>query len=275
MLRKSLLLITPCIMLCPMAKAFGGEVKTADEAIAKYIEAVGGREVIDSLKSMRMTGKTVMMGGMEAPITIEFKVPKKLRIDFTFQGMTGTQAFDGTTGWFIMPFMGKTDPEKMSADQVEEILDQADVSGPLVDYKGKGHQVELVGMDEIQGSPTYKLKVTKKNGRVEYHHLDAEYFLTVAVKGKREFQGTEMDFEVIQSDFKKVEGFMVAHSIEQKMGGVGMTTMIIEKVELNVEIPDDRFTMPEVEKTEDKPSAKKPGDAAEDENKEQPGKNGS
>ena len=44
----------------------------ADEVIAKYIEAIGGRNVIDSIKSMRTTGKVVMSGGMmEAPMTIE------------------------------------------------------------------------------------------------------------------------------------------------------------------------------------------------------------
>lgn len=246
-----------CTLLCWSPPARADDLKTADEIIAKHIEAIGGRKKLDAVKTAKMSGKMVMQGGMEAPLAIEFKQPNKVRVEFTFQGMTGVQAFDGETGWFVMPFMGKTDPEKMPPDLVEEIEDQADFAGPLVDYKKKGHEVELVGKDEVEGSDVYKLKVTKKSGNVEYHFLDAEYFLTIQMKGKRKIQGTEIEFEVLSGDYKDVDGLMLAHSIEQRMvGGMGGATMVFEKVELNVDIPDDRFVMPEV-KPEAKPEVEK------------------
>ncbi len=221
----------------------------ADQVIAKYIEAIGGRKVLDSIKSMRTTGKMVMGGGMmEAPMTVEYKRPNKARIEFTFQGMTGVQAFDGTTGWFIMPFAGKTDAEKMSADQVKLIKEEADIDGPLVDYKKKGHQVELIGKDEEEGSEVYKLKVTKKNGDTDYFFLDAEYFLPIKRTGKREMQGNDVEFEVSFGDYKEVGGLMLAHSMDQTIGTMPGNTVTLEKVEMNVDLSDDRFAMPEVEK---------------------------
>ena len=105
----------------------------ADKVIAKYIEAIGGRKALDAIKTIRATGKLTFNGGaMEAVLSIEAKRPKRFRMDFTLQGMTGTQAYDGETGWFVMPFMGKTDPEKMTAEQAELMSDQADMDGPVV-----------------------------------------------------------------------------------------------------------------------------------------------
>src|SRR5260370_136735 len=121
--------------------AFG---QTADELIEKNIKAHGGADKMKALKSVRMTG-TMKMGPMEAPFTISKSRPEAVRIDFTVQGMTGTQAYDGTTGWAVMPFMGKKDAEKMSDDQVKDIKDEADFDGPMVDYKAKGNKVEYLG----------------------------------------------------------------------------------------------------------------------------------
>ena len=222
-------------------------LKTADEIIAKYIEAIGGRAKIDALKSMKMTGKMVMMGGMEIPLSVKTKRPNRVRSDFTFQGMTGTQAFDGKIGWMVMPFSGKLEPEKMSDEMTRIMADEADMDGPLVDYRKKGHQIELVGKDEIEGAEVYKLKVSKKNGSVEYHFLDAEYFLPIKVKGKRPFMGSEMEYEQTFGDYKEVAGLMMAHSVEQ--GGAGMGgTVSIEKIEVNVPIDNAEFAMPEVKK---------------------------
>lgn len=249
--------------LCCPAVVGAGEPKTADDVIAKYIEAIGGREKLDSVKTVRMTGKMMAMGGMEIPSTIETKRPNKVRFEFTFQGMTGVRAFDGETGWFTMPFMGKTEPEKMPPDQIKQILDQADMDGPLVDYNKKGHEVELVGKEDVEGTQAYQLKVTKKGGEIEHHFLDAEYFLPIQVKGKYKMQGTELEYTVIPGNYKEVNGLLYAHSVEQRMEPMGGNSMTFEKIEVNVELDDDRFAMPEVKK-EETPEAPREEDAAEE-----------
>jgi len=73
-------------------------------------------------------------------------------MEFTLQGMTGIQAYDGTKGWMVMPFMGKTEPEAMTGDDLKQMQDQADmVEGPLLNWKEKGHQVELIGKETVEG----------------------------------------------------------------------------------------------------------------------------
>jgi outer membrane lipoprotein-sorting protein len=240
---------------CLVAAAAGAQ--TVDELIAKNLEARGGKDKIKAVKSLRMTGKMAMGEGMEAPFTMEMARPNKIRNEFTFQGMTGVQAFDGTSGWMVMPFMGKKEPEAVSGDDLKRIAEQADFDGVLVDYKDKGHQVELVGKADVDGSPAYKLKVTKKSGDVSYVYLDAEQYLEVKVEGKTKIRGQEIEGETRLGDYKPVDGVVFAHSIQQKAKDApGGMTISIDKIEVNPEVPASRFEMPKAEKpaaTDQKP----------------------
>src|SRR5437868_4276754 len=113
--------------------------QTADELIEKNVKAHGGAEKMKAMKSVRMTG-SMHMGPIEAPFTISKVRPENVRIEFSVQGMTGMQAYDGKTGWAVMPFMGKKDPEKMASDDLDQIKEEADFDGPMVDYKAKGNK---------------------------------------------------------------------------------------------------------------------------------------
>ncbi|HEV8119868.1 MAG TPA: outer membrane lipoprotein-sorting protein, partial [Candidatus Polarisedimenticolia bacterium] len=163
---------------------------SVDELIARNIEAHGGLAKMKAVQSVRMTGKMTMGQGMEAPMTLELKRPKNMRMEFTFQGMTGIQAYDGKDGWQVMPFMGSKDPEPMTTEDLQEAEEQADMDGPLVDYKAKGYKVELLGKEKIEGSDAWKLKVTMKTGeRIIY--LDADTMLEIKTEGKRTVRGSE------------------------------------------------------------------------------------
>ncbi len=233
-----------CLLVAFAAAA--ASAQTSDELIEKNLEARGGREKLKSVQSLRMTGKMVM-GTMEAPFVLEQKRPHNVRMEFTVQGMTGVQAFDGTTGWAVMPFMGKKDPEKMSAEDLKEIEDQADIDGPLVDYKDKGHQVEYLGKKDIEGTLAHALKVTKKNGDVVTLYLDADAFLEIKADGKSNRRGQEMEMEIAFGDYKEVGGIVFAHSLDIKpKGAPAGQHLVIEKIELNPEIAADRFAMPAV-----------------------------
>lgn len=218
---------------------------SVDELIAKNIEARGGMEKMKAVQTIRMTGKMTMGQGMEAPMMMEMKRPKAMRMEFTFQGMTGIQAYDGKAGWQVMPFGGKKDPEPMSAEDLQEADENADIDGPLVDYKSKGYTVELVDKEKVEGSDAWKLKVDMKNGTVRYVYLDADTMLEIKNEGKRMIRGSEVEFESTIGDYKEVGGLMFPYSIE--MGAKGhpeKQNIIIDKVELNPKLEDARYKMP-------------------------------
>jgi len=225
--------------------------QTADEIIEKNIQARGGREKLKAVESVRMNGK-MSMGPMEAPFTLVMARPNKMRMEFTIQGMTGVQVYDGHTGWAVMPFMGKTEPEEIAGDDLKSLEDQADLDGALVDYKAKGHQVELLGKADLEGTPAYKLKLTKKNGDVNTIYIDAESFLEIRTEGKTKVRGQEMEFESTPGDYKPVAGVMFPHSLENKpKGAPGGQTITIDKIEVNPTLAGSDFAKPQ-------PAAKPP-----------------
>lgn len=241
-MRNGILAFTMALALAAPAAS-----QTVDEIVAKNIEALGGMEKLRAIKSVRMTGKMTLGPGIEAPVVMELKRPNAMRLDITVQGMVGSQAFDGASGWTLMPFAGSKVPQQMAADEMKLAQEQADIDGPLIDYKTKGNTVELQGKEKVEGADAYKLKVTLKNGDVRTLYLDAEHFLQIKDEAKRTVRGTEIESETIVGDYKEVGGMMFPHSIDSgQKGNPQRQKLTIDKIELNVPIDDARFKMPEV-----------------------------
>ncbi len=226
--------------------ALTAQTPTLDQVLAKHFEAKGGLAKLKAVTSMRISAK--MSGGpMDFPLVIEAKRPASIRVGINIQGNQIIQAFDGKTGWSVNPFQqsAKKDPEPMTPEEVREIEVQADMDGPLVDWKEKGHQVELQGREPVEGSDTFKLKLTLKNGDARTIFLDVDNYLEVKQTSKRKIRDTEMETETTMGDYKEVGGLMMAHAMEVgAKGSPQKQKIVIEKVELNVPIADQRFALP-------------------------------
>ena len=233
--------------------ALPASAQTVDELIAKNMAARGGMDKLKAVKTMRLTGTMTVGPGMEAPVILETKRPKNMRMEFTLQGMTGVQAFDGTTAWIVMPFMGKKDPEPIPPEEAKDAAKQADFDGPLVDYTQKGHKVEFVGKDKVEGTDAYKLKVTLKSGDIRYVYLDASTSSRSRARvpahaGHR--GGVRVVHERLQGGGR--DDVPPLHR-ERREGQPQKQKMTIEKIEVNPPIDDSRFKMPEVPKARSKP----------------------
>jgi outer membrane lipoprotein-sorting protein len=238
------LLLSLCAVLLTVS-AFG---QTADELLEKNLKAMGGKDKLKAIQSMRLTGK-MKMGPVEAPITIVKARPSEMRVDFTIQGMTGTSAYDGTTGWNLMPFMGNKDPQKMTEEQLKDMRVEADFDGSTFDYKAKGNKVEYVGKVDTEGTPTYKLHVTTKEGKESNIYLDAESYLVIRTEATRNVQGQDLEMETSIGDYKTVDGLTMPYSMESHVKGkeaAGGQSVTIEKIELNPKVDAAMFKMPAV-----------------------------
>ena len=250
MTRRTLALLFSLTVLLGLT----AQAQTADEIIQKHIQARGGLQKLKAIKSVNATGKIIPAGlGQEIPITLQQKRPGSFRLEATFQGQTLVQAYDGTTGWKIDPLQGSSEPEKMAGDELKDAVEQADLDGPLVDYKEKGHTVEFVGKEEFEGSPVYKLKVTLKSGDVRYIYIDAATNLELKTTSKRKTPGGETEVDSYSGNYKSVNGVMFPFSVENKSGSQTLSQIIIDKVELDVPVDDASFKMPV--KTQAKPKA--------------------
>ncbi len=227
-----------------IGSAVGVAAQTADELIAKNVEARGGLEKIRAIASMRLTG-TLSIGDAKMPSVLEVKRPNKTRWEFTLDGQTAVQAYDGTTAWAVAPFAGKPDPEPMSAEDLKDMELQADMDGPLVDYRAKGHRVELMGLEKIGGRDAWRLKVTLRNGDVRDVYLDLKTHLQIVTVARRMVQGRPAEIESELGDYRQVGDVMLPHFFETRARGVPQKQSVrFEKIELNVPIDDSRFRMP-------------------------------
>ena len=128
---RRLLLVIACLSLIAMPAT----AQTADEIVAKYIKTIGGAEKIQAIKTLRRSGKFIGGGGFEATVLEENKRSNMVRQEFSLQGMTAVNAYDGKTGWKIEPWQGKKDPESLGEEEMMQIVEDSDFDGPLVNYQ--------------------------------------------------------------------------------------------------------------------------------------------
>lgn len=253
MIRKALTLtFSMTFLFCLQVSA-----QSVDEIIKKNLEAKGGIQKIKAVKTVKVTAKIVQQG-LEIPLIIQQKRPRMVRVDVTFQGKSQTTAYDGESGWKVDPFQGSPDPEKIAGDDLKQAEEQADIDGALVDYKEKGHTVELLGKEDLEGTPVYKLKLTLKNGDVRNIYIDADNYLELKVTLKRKTSGGELEIDQYVGNYKPVNGLMFPFSIETKVKGQTVNQIVIDKVELDVPVDDSLFKMPAKPAEKPKTDQKKP-----------------
>jgi hypothetical protein len=234
------------IVLLAVSSAIPALSQTADELIAKNIEAKGGLEKIKALKTVRMTGTIELQGGFNGLVGQDNKRPNLVRETFTLQGLTAVQAYDGSTGWQIQPFGGHKDPELMGEDDVRDLLIDADFDGPLVDYKQKGNTVEYLVHDSVDGDDALRLKVTLKNGDIVYYYLDPDAYLEIRIERQEFVRGSVRESVANLGAYKPVEGVMFPFSVSTgpKNDPTQWQNVSYEKIEANITLPESDFAVP-------------------------------
>lgn len=220
--------------------------QTVEEIIATNLRSKGGLEKIKATNTVRMAGSVVArdMSGREltGAMTMVAKRPNLMRRDADVGGQRIVNAFDGSTLWMSI---GGGPPQQVPATQNAYSSQDAEFDSVFVDYKEKGHTIELVGKETLDGSPAYHLKVTKKGGPPQDYYLDAETGLEkkISVTGRRP-DGSQMVNVTEFSDYRSVDGSMVPFVLKQIQNGTLIATTTLDKVEFNVAIDDAFFRMP-------------------------------
>src|SRR5579884_4071619 len=216
---------------------------TVDEIVQKYIDARGGLEKIHAIQTVKMVGSADFNGQMQGEITVQTKRPNLFRFDMSPPQGSVIQAFDGTTSWSVNPFTGGVEPKKDPDADTAAAADLHDIDGSLVDYKTKGNKVELQGVEDVNGSPAYKLKVTSKGGTVSTVWIDKATYHDVKMAQTRPMNGQDVEVTVLLSNFKPVNGVLTPFTFDQSFGEMKMK-IDFTSAQANVPIDDAIFHMP-------------------------------
>lgn len=238
-----------CMKLLPILGALLASCSSpspVDEIVAAHLAARGGMGRIKALSSIRETGTATASGGRVARVVREIKRPGLFRLEFSAQGTTSVFANDGETGWQVAPLEGVFEPQVVppEADAAGGV-DQRDIEGPLVDWRDKGHLVELVGRESLPGGETDKLKLTLKGGAIRYDYIDVASHLLVRYDVTRIILGRPVELQNSFSDFREVGGLVFPHRIETRAKDRPEVIRIeVETIELDPELDDALFRLP-------------------------------
>lgn len=240
---KTKLLFAAFLCVLPLRSA---PAQTLDEIIKKAIDARGGIEKIKSVQSERITGRVTFTQGFEGALILELKRPHKLYSEISVEGEKVLRVYDGkSAGWMVNPFSEDKGVVGMSAEELKGMPDESDADGPLVDYKAKGSKVELVGKEEVEGKPVYRLKITGKDGQVRSYLIDGTTFLTTKWEGIRKVVDQNLPWECTLSDYREVEGLKFPFKIDQGSPGTEYRqTLTVDRVEINPKIDESHFAKP-------------------------------
>ena len=221
--------------------------QTTDEIVAKVLAARGGLEKIKAVQTERITGTLYFNPELYGPFLAEFKRPGKMHNEMTIQNKTVARSFNGKDmGWVINPFVGKDAAEPMTAEDVKEVVNEADFDGPLVDAKAKGNTIELTGTEKVEGRDAYVLKVTHKDGQVSSYSFDTKTFLLAKWSGAETVNGEVVTHETHFHDYRDIGGLKFAFELVSSTSGSDVTQrIVVEKIELDPQVDEAHFGKPQ------------------------------
>ena len=157
------------------------QAQTVDDVINKHIAALGGKENLKKIQNVVMVGSLTVQGA-EISLTLTQVNNKLARQDISAMGMNGFDFLTDKEGWSYMPFQGMQKPEPKTADEVKKSQSDLDIAGPLVDYAAKGHKVELLGKEDVDGTECYKIKVSLAGGKEVTFFIDPASSMIIRAK---------------------------------------------------------------------------------------------
>ena len=240
---KRVMMFSFIVVLFLSLVSVGGFAQTVDEILEKMIEVQGGRKTLEAVKTITFSGSMqIVQMNITGSLAISMKEPNKVRVDAEMMGMTFTQAYDGATAWFTNPQTGAS--EEMPEKQAKYFKKEALGRDVLLNPKKLGITYKFKGKEKINDNDYLVLEQIHPDDYTITIYVDAQTYLTYKSKAVALNQlEAEVETESITSDYKKVEGMMIPHSITTIQDGQEYMKVTITEVTFNPDLEDAFFKM--------------------------------
>jgi outer membrane lipoprotein-sorting protein len=223
--------------------------QSVDDIIAKHVDAIGGKEKIDGIKSVYAEASMEVMGN-NAPTVTTILVGKGYKSEMDFAGSKIVTCITPTFGWQINPMQGKTTADSIPADMMRGAkaqFDPGEPGSPLIDYAAKGNKVELEGTSDNNGVKDYKIKLTSKDSAVYTYYIDPTTYYIMKQEMTVSVQGQDALTTITFADYKKTDyGFVYPMTIQLTVPQGFTLNITSSKVVINKEIDPHIFDMPKM-----------------------------
>jgi outer membrane lipoprotein-sorting protein len=213
---------------------------TADQVLAKYLEAIGGTAAIDKTKTRMMKGTFTGANGVAIPFEIYQKAPDKFYINVTTQQGTIERGFDGKMAWEKSP-RGINDLTNPVLDSLKSVF----LFFHNIKLKEQFSQMRLGGRDTLNERAIIIVSGRNNEKKRERLFFDAETGLLV-----RRITYTETPVGVIPEqidfdDYRVVDGVKLPFTVRVSSVEPGLlSTRTFSEIKINVPVDDAKFNMP-------------------------------
>jgi tetratricopeptide (TPR) repeat protein len=204
--------------------------KTADEVIGRHLEAIGGRENLEKIKTMVITYSGFDSIDQETLVTRYYKFPHFVRQDSAASGTSVTT--DGEKVWRIAA-------GKWKELENSNWIYAPDIYGDFIGYDKKGITYDFLGVEAIDRHIYYHLIKKYKDGEARDYYFSAE---TGLFRMERRDFGVGKDIKS-QWDYRRHEGILIPHLFVVILGvGFGQTHGgILKDIKINIPLEDSLF----------------------------------
>jgi predicted Zn-dependent peptidase len=206
---------------------------TAEKVVEDYINAIGGRAKLEAVEDLTTIMSTEVQG-MSMRMEMKKKAPGKMAMTMTMNGNPMQQTiYDGTKAKISQ--MG--DSKVVEGEEAEEVREQAIMFTEL-EYPQR-YEMELKGVEEVDGNKAYKLLLTDKDGNKTTEFYDARSSLKLRTVVEQAGKVITNDY----GDYKEVEGIMVPHLLKTSGAAPFPIELKVEEVKVNAGLPDETFAI--------------------------------
>jgi hypothetical protein len=210
--------------------------RTVGAVIDEYYHAVGGYASIKAIRTRHMFG-TYVEGPLHATTDIVWQRPALRRVNVHAPGFEYSEGYDGET-WEYNHLTGKAVVDTGGAADVGRRGAEFDES--FVDYRAKGHRVELIGRETLGASHVVHLRVTLSDGFSKDYYFDGDTHLITAVGKAMPIHAVGAPVKTLSfyEDWSAEGGVLQPHSFVEKEVAAGkvLNTLHWACIETNVPI---------------------------------------
>jgi hypothetical protein len=221
------------------------QAQTADEIVAKHVDAVGGKDKIGQVTSV-YTESNIQVMGNDAPSSTTVVIGKGFRSESEFNGQKLIQVYTTTGGWMVNPFAGGTDAQAMPDAQYKAGKEQMWLDGPFYNYQSRGIKLELMGkedLDSVKGA--YKIKVTDPDSSTAIYDFDPNTYYVAKITRSTQMNGQDIEIVIKLSNYQKTDfGLILPFGVETSFGEQFTMSGTVKKIEFNKPVDPKIFDMP-------------------------------
>ncbi|NTX35865.1 hypothetical protein HUA78_15560 [Myxococcus sp. CA033] len=182
--------------------------------VDKHLQAMGGKARLKAAKTYQFT-VVATEGSTVTTTNVRRARPNLMRHDTDKNGTSFTKMFDGNQGWTVE---GSAAPQRLDKEKNTALAEGAHFDDALLDPKAQGVSLAMDGADDVNGTPTFKLVLTRGT-TTQVRFIDQKSFLEVRRTYAGIHEGKAYNKAITFSDFRSVDGIMVSHRVKWEGDG--------------------------------------------------------